>query len=253
MDAVALPPLAGGDAPLVENIHWRVARGDYWVVAGLSGAGKSSLLATAAGLQKPWAGKHRLFGRDASALSEVELVLDRRRVGLVFDNGGRLFHRHTVAENLSLPICYHRDCAPEAVADTVARFLDGLGLTAWANQPGGRLHRAWAQRTALARALVLEPELLLLDNPTAGLEPRQVRWWMDFLDQLAAGHELLGGRPVTLVVATDDLGAWAGRGRQFAHLHDGRWRILGGRDDLGKVSGPGLRELLAGELFSGTI
>jgi len=243
----------GSSAPLVEGVEWRVARGDYWVVSGLSGAGKSSLLATAAGLQRPLSGQHRLFGREVADLTEAEMIQHRRRVGLVFGHGGRLFKRHTVAENLSLPLCYHHNCAPEEVVETVARFLEGFGLAAWANQPGGRLNRPLAQRAALARALVLQPELLLLDNPVGGLEPRQAHWWMDFLDQLAAGHELLNRQPVTLVVATEDLHAWASRGSQFALLHEGHWKNLGGREALAKNSTPWLREFLAEEVSTKTI
>lgn len=243
----------GGGTPLVENIRWRVTRGDYWIVSGLSGAGKSSLLATAAGLQRPLRGQHRLFGREVAHLSEAELIADRRRVGLVFGHGGRLFSRNTVAENLSLPLCYHNNCTSEEVMETVSRWLENLGLAAWANQTCGRLNRPLAQRVALARALVLQPELLLLDNPTGGLEPRQAHWWMDFLEQLAAGHELLGGRPVTLIVATEDLHAWSALGRQFAHLHDGCWQTLGGRDELAKCSAPWLRDFMAEEISSKTI
>ena len=82
---------------------WTVAAGDYWVVGGLPGTGKSDLLATAAGLQRPLRGTHLLFGEDLARLDEPALIQKRLRVGLVFENGGRLFNRLTVAENLALP------------------------------------------------------------------------------------------------------------------------------------------------------
>ena len=66
----------------------------------------------------------------------------------------------------------------------------------------------WRQRAALARALMLKPEVLLLDNPLAGLGARHRQWWLRFLDQLWRGHDWCGGRPMTLVVTTDDLRPW---------------------------------------------
>src|SRR6185503_1839481 len=90
--------------PAVEGVDWRVSEGDYWVVAGLPGSGKSDLLATAAGLQRPLSGTHLLFGKEPTQSPESELLSERLRVGLVFENGGRLFNHLTVAENVALPL-----------------------------------------------------------------------------------------------------------------------------------------------------
>src|SRR4051812_15592431 len=105
LDASIAPPLAGGIE--VEGINWRVMPKDFWIVAGLFGSGKSDFLATAAGLQRPSRGVVKLFGHETFTLKEEILVEHRRRIGLVFSNGGRLFNRLTVAENVALPLRYH--------------------------------------------------------------------------------------------------------------------------------------------------
>ena len=245
---VALASAQGGGAEGVAGIHWCVQPGDYWVAGGLHGAGKSDLLATAAGLHRPASGSHWLFGRNTAELDEDEFLLARLRVGLVFENGGRLFNHLTVAENVALPLCYHEDCEPAAAADRANAALELVGVADLALKRTGQISRASRQRVALARALVLQPELLLLDNPLAGLDPRQVRWWLDFLGALQAGHAFLGGRKLTLVVAADDLRPWVGQARQFALLKHNGWLLVGGRAELAVCREPLLRELLASEL-----
>jgi ABC-type transporter Mla maintaining outer membrane lipid asymmetry ATPase subunit MlaF len=227
-----IPALDAPARPMIEAVDWSVTAGEYWVIGGRPGSGKSDLLAVAAGLVRPLCGRHRLFGRELTGRQGDELLPERLRVGLVFDDGGRLFSAMTVRDNVALPLCYHRHCAPEAVRDRVNAVLEATGLTALGNRPGGRINRSWRQRAALARALALEPEALLLDNPLTGLDPRQVRWWLEFVDALVAGHPVLGGRPATLVVATDELRPWRQRGDHFALIDGGRWRLVGGRADL---------------------
>src|SRR5439155_174889 len=97
---------AGGrpDSAALEGIHWRVSAGDYWVVGGLPGSGKSDLLATLAGLYRPLSGTLKLFGSDVGALSEDDFMAARLRIGLVFEGGGRLFNQLAVAENVALPL-----------------------------------------------------------------------------------------------------------------------------------------------------
>ncbi|MBI3849648.1 MAG: ATP-binding cassette domain-containing protein [Verrucomicrobia bacterium] len=226
----------------VEGITWQVSAGDYWVVGGLPGSGKSDLLATAAGLQRPWSGRHLLFGRDLTELHEDELLADRLRIGLVFENGGRLFNHLTVAENIALPLRYHRDFSDDEIQQRLKAILDLMDLNEQGRLLPSQTTRAMRQRAALARALALQPDLLLFDNPLGGLDRRQARWWLDFLARLAAGHEFMNGRPVTLVVTTEDLQPWFDQGRQFALLKRGRWVPLGARAELAAGTGPLQRE-----------
>jgi ABC-type transporter Mla maintaining outer membrane lipid asymmetry ATPase subunit MlaF len=233
------------DVALVEGVNWKLQPGEYWAVGGLQWTGKSDWLTTVGGLQRTAAGELYLFGREAASLTSAELVAERLRVGLVFENGGRLFTQMTVEENISLPLRYHRNFSANESRDAVAAMLELAGVTEFAAQPAGQLNRAWRQRVALARALILQPEVLLLDNPLAGLDPRQTRWWLDTLDALNAGHPVLARRPLTLVATTDDLRPWQGRARQFALLQGRRWLPLGGRAELAASAEPAVHEFMA--------
>ncbi len=230
-----------------ETIDWRVAAGDYWVIGGLSAAGKSDLLATAAGLQRPAQGRLVLFGQETEHMGEDELLRERRRVGLVFSDGGRLFNHFTVAENVALPLCYHHNCPLAEVWEPVQAILELTGLTALAHNTPGMIGRSWRQRAGLARALALKPELLLLDDPVAGLDPRQTCWWLDLLASLSEGHPFLSGKKITLVVTAGDLRPWVEQGRQFALLQQNGFLRLGGRAEMSVNTEPLLRELLATE------
>lgn len=246
-DAAIGPDPLSGEAVL-EGVNWRVTAGDWWVVGGLHWSGKSALLATAGGVQRPMRGAHFLFGDETGVLREEELLEHRRRVGIVFDNGGRLFTNLSIAENVALPICYHRDCAGEDAAERVAELLETMGLAGLARQTPDCISRSWRQRVGLARALALEPDVLLLDNPLAGLPPPERVWWLELIERLHDGHAVLRGKPVTLALTTDDLQPWTARGRRFALLHDGRWRSLGGVDELRRCADPLVHELLAAGL-----
>jgi ABC-type transporter Mla maintaining outer membrane lipid asymmetry ATPase subunit MlaF len=210
---------------VLAEVTWTVEAGECWVVAGPPHSGKSDLLLHAAGLLSPRAGSCRVFGCAAAELDESHLE-ERRRVGFVFADG-RLFNQLTLFENVALPLRYHRNLPPAETTQTVEQLLALMELTEYAGQRPGHVPMIWRQRAALARALVLQPELLVLDNPLGGLVARSRYWLVDFLDQLWRGHEFLGGRPMTIVASTDDLRPWQHPRRRFAAVQAGTFSLLG--------------------------
>ena len=231
----------------VDHVNWTVREGDFWVIGGLHGSGKSDLLAAAAALAKPTRGTHRLFGQEIVPTYGDERLAERLRVALVFGEGGRLFNQLTVWENVALPLHYHQPPEASDVTPRVTALLEATALTEWSHALPSALSQDWRQRAALARALALRPEVLLLDNPLTALDPRQVRWWMAFLARLAAGHPLMNGRPMTIVAATDDLRPWQAPGRRFALLDDTRLVLLEDGSSFDPQHTPAWRELLAAE------
>ena len=230
MTGVAVGAMRDPDTMVAEEINWTVNPGEYWVVAGLHGSGKSDFLMLTGGLMAPRRGRYRFFGEEMPIFEEARLK-ERLRLGLVFD-GGQLFNHLTVAENVALPLRYHHNLSRSQAAAAVSELLECTELAPWAESTPGTLGRSWQKRAGLARALALKPEVLLVDNPLAGLDPRHVHWWLGFLDQLSKGHRLMQGRPVTLVVTTADFRPWKGHARQFAVLRNQGFVVLGAWEQL---------------------
>lgn len=228
---------------VIEDVNWRVEAGEYWLLAGMHGSGKSDFVAMTGGLMPPRGGRYRLFGHDMPIFDEEELP-ERLRMGLVFEDG-HLLRRLTVAENLALPLQYHRGAKRHEAAERVAVMLELTDLARWADTPSGVLGRNWQKRVGLARALMLEPDVLVMDNPLGGLDLRHAIWWLDFLDQLSSGGGFLNGRKMTLVATGEDLRLWQHRALNFALLKQGRLVTLGKRAVLAGHSEPLVKELLA--------
>ena len=225
MRDAAISTLRDSSLTVVENVNWSVASGQFWVVAGQQQSGKSDLLMTAAGLLLPSRGSCRVFGCETDSFGEAQLA-ERLRVGFVFA-GGKLFSHLTVVENVALPLRYQKNLSENEVAREVETLLEITELTPFANSTSANLAANWRQRAALARALILKPELLLLDQPLGGLGMRHRQWLLHFLEQLQRGHEWFGGQPLTIIACTDDLRSWRNPQRKFAVLDEKTFSVLG--------------------------
>ena len=230
------------------GVDWVAGAGELWVVAGEQRSGKTDLLLLAGGLTSPVQGTYHFLG-ERMPIFEEERLKHRLKLSYVFD-GGQLFNQMTLAENVALPLRYHENLDRAEAEPRVREVMELLELAPWAHCAPAGVARSWQKRAGLARALMLKPSLLLVDNPLGGLDVRHAAWWLNFLEQLAAGHSFMGGQPLTVVLTTDDLPRLAGGLRQqqrFAVLSQGRFRVVGDREALFACHDPDVRELLAGE------
>jgi ABC-type transporter Mla maintaining outer membrane lipid asymmetry ATPase subunit MlaF len=245
MRGVTVPALRDPDRVVLEDVNWKVSTGGYWVVAGMDGSGKCDLMSMTAGLIAPVQGDYRLFGYEMPIYGE-ELLAQRLRLGLVFRTGQLLRHL-TVRENIALPLRYHRELDAAEFEARVNAMLELTELAPFADAMPGALGRNWEKRAGLARALMLEPEVLLVDHPLGGLDMRHANWWLTFLGQLAAGKSFMKDLPITLVVTAEDLRPWRHLACHFAILEKRRFLSLGHRPHFAGHAEPLVRELLAEE------
>jgi phospholipid/cholesterol/gamma-HCH transport system ATP-binding protein len=180
MNDAPLPPVLAFDRvglsfdenPALRNVSFRVNKGESVVVLGASGSGKTVLLKTALGLQKPDHGRVLIFGQDVTALDESGWFDVRSHVGVLFQEGG-LFDSLTIEENVGYPLRNQKQlhCPEEQILPRVAQALEFVELGHTLEKFPSELSGGMRRRVGIARALVTEPALLLYDSPTAGLDP----------------------------------------------------------------------------------
>jgi len=149
-------------------------RSQISVVLGGSGAGKSTLIQMIGGLERPDSGSVRVADQDITAFSETELFKVRDRIGMLFQ-GGALLDSMTVFENVALPLCEHTRLSDADIEAEVNRRLVAVGLGETGHLYPRQLSGGMSRRAALARAIVTDPEILLVDEPFSGLDPINVR------------------------------------------------------------------------------
>jgi putative ABC transport system ATP-binding protein len=228
---------------MLEKINWTVAPGEFWVIGAPPYSGKTDFLMTTAGLIPPVDGCYKFCGNETRIFDDSRLE-DRLRMGFIFETAS-LFHYLTVAENVALPLRYHKNLEPDQGAEAIAGLLELTELAPIADVTPANLPRSWSKRAGLARALSLQPDILVADNPLGGLEARHVHWWVRFLDELSRGHKYFGGKPMTIIAVTDDLRPWRGGNRRFALLKDKHMVPLGSWDETISSTDPLVKELLA--------
>jgi phospholipid/cholesterol/gamma-HCH transport system ATP-binding protein len=161
---------AYGDRAVLRGIDLDIPRGRVSAILGASGSGKTTLLQIMGGLLSPAAGTVRVCGQDVHALDRAGLQALRRRMGMMFQKGG-LFSDLTVFENVAFPIREHTRLPEPILHDLVLMKLNAVGLRGAYRLRPGELSGGMSRRVALARAIALDPELVIYDEPFAGLDP----------------------------------------------------------------------------------
>ncbi|HYB89854.1 MAG TPA: ATP-binding cassette domain-containing protein [Candidatus Binataceae bacterium] len=187
-----------GDHTVLDDVSMRLGPREILVILGASGCGKTTLLRTLVGLRAPDAGHVLMFGRDLYALDNDERDETLKRVGMLFQSGA-LFSSLTLEENIAFPLVEHRHVAPEIAAIIARMKLALVGLETSAALLPSEISGGMKKRAGLARALALDPEVLLFDEPSAGLDPVTAR----ALDDLIVGLKQRLG--VAMVVVTHEL------------------------------------------------
>ncbi len=208
------------------------------VILGPSGAGKSVLLRHVLGLLRPDRGRVMFEGRDLSAMDRDEMFAMRRRIGMLFQDGA-LFDSMTVFENVAFPLRQHRPLPEQELRDVVMDKLALVGLRDAAAKLPGELSGGMKKRAGLARALALDPELLLFDEPSSGLDPVTAA----AIDELIL--ETRERQHVACLIISHDVPSTMLIADRVAMLYQGRIIWSGAREEIASCPDPVLRQFLA--------
>jgi phospholipid/cholesterol/gamma-HCH transport system ATP-binding protein len=199
---------------VLKGLSLDIHAGQTLCVVGESGCGKTVLLKHVIGLIRPDRGRVLFEGRDLAGLDKREMVRLRRRFGMVFQ-GGALFDSLTVGENVAFPLREHADFDEAAVRERVAEKLAAVGLVGVEDKRPAELSGGMRKRVALARAVVLNPEIVLYDEPTTGLDPIMA----DVINELIIRtHDTM---KTTSIVVTHDMVSVYKVADRVVMLHEG--------------------------------
>lgn len=229
-----------GEHVVHDRLDLDVRQAEIFALVGGSGSGKSTLLREIIMLQQAESGAIRVLGIDLENISDTAALALRQRCGVMFQSGG-LFGALTIRENIGLPLREHTGLADELI-DEIADWklaMSGLELAVGVQYPA-ELSGGMIKRASMARALALDPELLILDEPTAGLDPESA----DEIDQLIRKLRDLFG--LSIVIITHDLDLLWQVADRVAVLADGKVQGIGSMNELAQMDHPAIRKFFAG-------
>jgi phospholipid/cholesterol/gamma-HCH transport system ATP-binding protein len=228
-----------GPKVVLDGLDFDILRGECLVILGRSGSGKSVALRQLNGLEKPDAGRVVFDGVDLAALEERELFPIRRRIGMLFQSGA-LFDSMNVLENVAFALREHTDLSASEIRERVRHKLWLVKLKDVETKMPSDLSGGMRKRVALARSLALDPEVVLFDEPTTGLDPITAATIGKLINSI---QKELG---VTSAVVTHDIALARRVGDRIALLIDGKFCFLGDWDEADRSDDPALQDFLTG-------
>jgi phospholipid/cholesterol/gamma-HCH transport system ATP-binding protein len=228
-----------GKQTVLQEISLEVGRGETLSVLGRSGTGKSVLLKLIIGLHKPDSGSIRVNGEDVTKLKLKELNEVRKKVGFLFQQAA-LYDSLTIEENVGFPLRRHSSMSDEDSRKRVRELLASVGMEKDAHKLPGELSGGMQKRVGLARALALEPEIILFDEPTAGLDPITAAEIDDLILRLQKE------RHMTSLLVTHDIHSARAVSDRVALMRSGQVVIEGTFEDLQKSRDPFVMQFLDG-------
>ena len=223
-----------------QHLDFDVRRGEIVAIVGGSGSGKTTLVRQILGLERPTSGTIKVFGEDMSELDKDEARLMRVRSGMLFQHGA-LFSSLSVFDNIAQPLRELGKVPEDLLRDIVMLKLEMVGLPCkHASKMPAALSGGMVKRVGIARAIALEPELLFLDEPTAGLDPQASD---EFVELISALHRALG---LTVVMVTHDLDTMVALSTRVAVIADRKVVVAAPVEQVAGYDHPFIREYFLG-------
>ena len=228
-----------GAQKVLDSVSFRIENGESVVIIGRSGGGKSVLLKPIIGLLKPDSGEVLIDGENIELMNERQLLRVRRKFGMLFQ-GAALFDSMTVAENVAFGLRRHENLTEAEIAKRVARTLEVVDLPGTEDKNPAELSGGMRKRVGLARAIIYEPQFVLYDEPTTGLDPIV----SDSIDKLMMRvHEHM---KATTVVVTHDMRTARRVGNRVLMLHEQKIHVTGTPEEIFASQDPVVRQFIDG-------
>jgi len=209
---------------IIDGVSFKVYPGESFVLLAQSGQGKTSFLRLCSGLEKAQSGKVRMFGHDLKAMDPIKLLNLRAKMGFVFQNSG-LISNQTLYQNVALPLTYHRGFHAHHTPRHVNKMAERSGISPFLKSRPANVSVGVQRRTAIARALILEPDIVFYDEPTVGLDPIN---FSAVMEMITAEHQ----RGAATIIVTHSVSTATKLADKVAILNQGNFIFFGHFDEL---------------------
>jgi phospholipid/cholesterol/gamma-HCH transport system ATP-binding protein len=223
-----------------DGLNLSLRKGEILSLFGGSGTGKSVALRCIIGLERPDSGEIFFKGKDISKLSETQLIEVRKNIAYVFQNGA-LFDSMSVRDNLAYPLVEHTRLSDSEVDARIAKMLDLVKMQGSENLLPASLSGGMQKRVGLARAIILEPEVILYDEPTAGLDPQNTRNLIEIMSKLRE-HGRSG------IFVTHDIPSALDVSDRIAILYNRKIHIVDSVENIKKSQDPVVKAFIEGSV-----